>query len=116
MIASLLLLLILQWLGEVTARLVDLSVPGPVLGMAFLTAGLAFRSEIPPELDRVARGLLDHLSLLFVPAGVGVVVHVEKLRGAAIPLAAALLLGTLVTVLVTGLILQWLAPAEEASS
>lgn len=109
-------LLVFQWLGEVLARLFDLPVPGPVLGMAALLATLLFRSrrkeELPESLDQVSAGLLSHLSLLFVPAGVGVLVHVEAIREAALPLGAVVLLGTPVALAGTALIGRW-AGAQE---
>jgi holin-like protein len=46
---------------------------------------------------------LSHLSLLFVPAGVGVLVHWERMRGQWTAIAAALVLGTLITLAVTAL-------------
>ena len=67
-------LLVFQLLGEVGVRSLDIPVPGPVAGMLLLLLALIVRRGVPLALDRSASGLLSHLSLLFVPAGVGLMV------------------------------------------
>lgn len=79
MIPALALLLGFQLAGEVTARGLGLTVPGPVLGMAFLLAALVLVPRLADTVRGAATGLLQHLSLLFVPAGVGIVGHLERL-------------------------------------
>ena len=69
-----LILLVCQLLGELIARAAALPVPGPVLGLAFLLAALLARGGPDDSLAGVANGLLQHLSLLFVPAAVGLVI------------------------------------------
>jgi len=82
MIASLSLILLCQLAGEVIVRGLGLPMPGPVVGLLFLLLLLLARDRFaalargPLQQDGVenaSRGLLAHLSLLFVPAGVGVV-------------------------------------------
>lgn len=100
------MLLLCQWLGELAATASGLPVPGPVIGMILLLAFLLRWGEEPPDLARVADGLLDHLALLFVPAGVGVVAHLALLKAQWQPIAAALVVSTVATVLVTGWVMQ----------
>ena len=116
MVRAFLVLLGLQWVGEVGARLTGLPVPGPVLAMAALVVILYWRQSVPGDVDRAARGLLDHLSLLFVPAGVGVIVHLQRLREAAVPIAAALVTSTLITIVVTAKVVERLSPREDPDS
>jgi len=108
MIAGLSALLLCQLAGEGLARALALPVPGPVIGMALLFAALLARRrpEPPEEIGRVADGLLAHLGLLFVPAGVGVVLHLPLLARDWAPLSLAILAGTLAAIGVTGLIAQ----------
>ena len=68
------ILVIYQLIGEVLALLLSIPVPGPVIGMALLFLTLIIRRGSTPPLDGAAASLLNHLSLLFVPAGVGVLV------------------------------------------
>ena len=71
MIFHLTVILGCQLAGELIAAAAGLPLPGPVLGMVILFAGLMFRG-LPRGLATVADALLGNLSLLFVPAGVGV--------------------------------------------
>lgn len=99
------ILLIYQLVGEVSSRLLQLPVPGPVIGMMLLFATLMLRGGLEPTLDVASNALLSHLSLLFVPAGVGVTVHFGRIGGEWLPIAVALLLGTVITLAATALIM-----------
>ncbi|NBE06719.1 CidA/LrgA family protein [Paragemmobacter ruber] len=105
MIGSLAVILGCQLLGEVTARGLGLPVPGPVIGMAAMVAVLWLRDRFSPPVlagvEPAGRFLLAHLSLLFVPAGVGVVGNLDVLAAEWLALAAALVLSTVVTLVVS---------------
>jgi putative effector of murein hydrolase LrgA (UPF0299 family) len=108
MILSLTVILLCQLLGEVVARGLSWPLPGPVLGMVFLLILLSLRNRIGTEtpelgktLDSTGKGLLAHLSLLFIPAGVGVVQRLDVFAEHGLGLAVALVLSTLVTLVVT---------------
>ncbi|MBB3065726.1 MULTISPECIES: CidA/LrgA family protein [Limibacillus] len=101
-------LLICQLVGEVLHKASGLPLPGPVIGMVLLFFGLLVRGSVPDDLSRLTKGLLDHLSLLFVPAGVGVVVHLSLVREEWLSLSAALIFSTVFTIGATGLLLSWL--------
>ena len=103
MLEALTLILICQLAGEVTVRFSGLPVPGPVLGMLLLLAWLWFNGGISERVARTADALLGNLSLLFVPAGVGVMVHWARVQDQWLAIAAALVLGTLITLAVTAL-------------
>ena len=107
------LLLGCQLAGEVTVRLIGLSVPGPVVGMVILFVFLLARGNVPDGLEQTARGLLGNLSLLFVPAGVGVTVHLGLLAEEWLPISVAVVLSTLATVAVTGLMMTALTRDDK---
>jgi holin-like protein len=102
-------LLFCQLAGEVAARAFGLPVPGPVIGMVLLFGVLLARGrDAPPALGATADGLLNNLGLLFVPAGVGVVLHLPLLARDWAPLSLAVVAGTLAAIAATGRIAQWL--------
>lgn len=109
MLAAITLLLLFQLAGEAIALFFALPVPGPVIGMGLLFAALAIHGRPSSELRATAQNLLQHLSLLFVPAGVGVMLHLERMGDEWLPIAAALLVSTLLTIAVTALALRFLA-------
>ena len=96
-------LLALQAIGEAARAAFDLPVPGPVLGMAALFAILVARDALPDGLGATADGLLAHFALFFVPAGVGVVLHLDLLAAEGLALGTALIVSTTLAIAVAGL-------------
>lgn len=94
MLNALATLLSLQLVGEAVVLALDLPVPGPVLGMALLLVLLKAQPAWLEGIKPTANGLLQHLSLLFVPAGVGVMLHLQRLGDEAWAIAIALVLST----------------------
>ncbi len=115
MLKALTLLLLFQLAGEVCARLLALPIPGPVIGMALLFGLLIARRGAGEELRGTAGTLLQHLSLLFVPAGTGVLLHIHRVAEEWLPLTVALLLSTLIGIAVTALVLNALIRRAERS-
>lgn len=108
MIGALTLLLLFQLAGEVIVIGLALPLPGPVVGMALLFIALVVRGGVPENLRSTASGLLQHLSLLFVPAGAGVLVHLARLGEEWLAITVALVASTALTLTVTALLLRWL--------
>jgi holin-like protein len=102
------LLLFFQLLGEFASRYLKLPVPGPVLGMLLLFLALSLRGQVPASLETASSALLNHLSLLFVPAGVGIMVHFNRMVDEWIPITVTLLLSTIITMLTTAAVMLWL--------
>jgi putative effector of murein hydrolase LrgA (UPF0299 family) len=109
MLQALAILLIFQCVGEGVAFVTGLPIPGPVIGMLLLFAALLAWPRLLELLEGVASELLRHLSLLFVPAGVGIVVAASGGRGQWGAIVAAVIGSTLLTLAVTALVMQALA-------
>lgn len=103
MIHALLILLTCQLAGEAASRGLALPFPGPVLGMVLLVAALSLIPKLAELMRPVTSGILGHMSLLFVPAGVGVVGHFDALGGQGVALLAALVLSTIAAIAVGAL-------------
>ncbi|OLO03418.1 MULTISPECIES: CidA/LrgA family protein [Salinicola] len=101
-----------QFLGEVISRALSLPVPGPVLGMLILLIGLTIRGSVPQSLRTMGEGLLKYLTLLFVPAGVGLIQHFGLISREIWILAITLIVSTSLTILVTSQTLQRVARKE----
>ncbi len=107
------ILLLCQSAGEALVRLLHLPLPGPVLGLLLLMLALGWERLRAPA-GQAADALLQHLSLLFVPVGVGVMTHLALLSQHGLRMALALLLSTWLGLAVTGWVLDALLPAEPA--
>jgi holin-like protein len=114
MLTALTVLLVYQLVGEVTVVALRLPIPGPVVGMALLFVTLIVRGAVNEDLRQTANGLLQHLSLLFVPAGVGVMAHLGRLTHEWLPITVSLVLSTLATIAVTALVMRALLARRRA--
>lgn len=110
-LVGLALLLGCQLAGELIGRALALPLPGPVLGIALVVLLLALRLGVQP-LGAACELLLAHLSLLFVPVGVGVVTHLDTLSEHGAALVAVIVLSTWIGLVVCALVLRlgWSAP------
>ncbi len=106
MLSHITVLLLCQLAGEALARLSGLPVPGPIVGMVLLFVGLLIRGGLPEGMEKTANAFLSHLSLLFVPAGVGIMVHLQLLGREWLAISVALVLSTAATIAVTGWVAQ----------
>jgi len=99
------LIFVCQLAGEALVLATGLPVPGPVCGMVLMFLGLVIRGRLPEELAKVGDALLGNLSLLFVPAGVGVMLHAGLIMREWLPITVALVGSTLITIAVTALVM-----------
>ncbi|OON62921.1 CidA/LrgA family protein [Massilia sp. KIM] len=106
MLAAFAVLLVCQCLGEGLVFLLGLPIPGPVAGMLLLMAALVIRPQLQTLVEQAANTLLSHLSLLFVPAGVGIVAAAASGSGHWLAIIVSVLASTVLTLGVTGLILR----------
>jgi holin-like protein len=106
MLNAITLLLVFQLVGEVISQVLGLPIPGPVVGMLLLFLALHVRSAMVERLRETAQNILQHLSLLFVPAGVGVMLHLRRVEHEWIAITLALVLSTVLTIVVTALTIR----------
>ena len=103
MIHALVVLMACQLAGEAAARGLGLALPGPVLGMMLLVAALVAVPRLAELMRPLCGGILGHMSLLFVPAGVGVVGHFGALGGQGAGRLLAILISTVAAIAVGAL-------------
>lgn len=99
------ILLVLQSAGELLVRLLSLPYPGPVIGLLLLLLALRW-PLVQQRVGLVAEFLLAHLSLLFVPVGVGVMSHLQLLGQHGAKLLLVIVLSTWIGLVVTALLIR----------
>ena len=99
-------LLVFQSIGEVVSRGLSLPLPGPVLGLILLLIALQF-SLVRESVGACANFLLSHLSLLFVPVGVGVMTHLSLLSQYGGRMLFVIAVSTWIGLAVTALVFHW---------
>ncbi|TWG85737.1 holin-like protein [Cupriavidus gilardii J11] len=115
MLQTLAILLVFQSVGEVFSYALRLPVPGPVIGMILLFCWLALDDRLLGVIQGSANELLKHLSLLFVPAGVGIMVHAGRIESEWLPIIVALVLSTWLAIATTALVTRALMRKPPAS-
>jgi len=113
MLNYLTLIFVCQLIGELVAVATGWPIPGPVIGMALLFAGLLLRGGLADGLASVGDNLVGNLSLLFVPAGVGVMQHARLIGSELLPISAALVVSTVLAIAVTGTFMAWLGARDK---
>jgi holin-like protein len=107
-------ILLFQSVGELLAQILSGLWPGPVIGMLML----AFALSWPPlraSVATAANSLLPHLSLLFVPIGVGVLLHTDLIARSGWSLLAVLIVSTWVGMAVTAIVLKSMWASSKAA-
>ena len=107
MIEGLIKLLAFQVAGETVVHLFSMPIPGAVLGMALLFAFLVARGG-DESLDSFTGSFLRHLSLLFIPAAVGIMAHLDRIADEWLAIVIALGVSTTAAIVATGLSVKFL--------
>ncbi|APR93451.1 murein hydrolase transporter LrgA [Pandoraea thiooxydans] len=113
MLQTFAVLLMFQTIGEILSYSLHLPIPGPVIGMVLLLLWLLANERLLPVIAPTSQELLRHLSLLFVPAGVGIMAQAHTLSGQWLAIVVALVVSTALTITVTALVTQALIRWQE---
>ena len=101
--------------GDFIQSTARLPIPGPVIGMALLLLALIGKGTLPDGLDRAATGILSYLPMLFVPAGVGIMVHFDLVRAQWPAIATAIGLSSVLTIVVTATTMRSVERLQQAT-
>jgi putative effector of murein hydrolase LrgA (UPF0299 family) len=115
MLLTFAILLLFQSLGEVVVFVLKLPIPGPVVGMLLLLAVLLLSPQLMTKLETTSNEFLRHLALLFVPAGVGIIVSASSLEGHWIAVISSVLISTVLTLIVTASVMRYVMPKDADS-
>ena len=116
MFYTLAVLLLFQCLGEALAFALQLSIPGPVIGMLFLFFALLLSPRLMEKVEESSHHVLKHMSLFFIPAGVGIMVSASGIAQHWLALLTAIVVSTLLTLAVTAISMQWLTKDPRSQS
>lgn len=109
---QLLIILSINFLGEFLSNFLSLPLPGSIVGMLILLILLFTQILKPDDIAETADFLLNNMAFFFIPAGVGVLVSYTLLSGSYFESVASIVLSTVVVMLVTGGVTQFLVKKE----
>ena len=120
MLRSLFLIFFFQLIGEAIQKFFEINIPGPVIGLALLLLTFIFLlkpsspyQKIKKEISETSHKISNYLSLLFVPIGVGVVMHINFLGDNLFKILAVIVIGTLATLVFTAFIMEKIINLEK---
>ena len=112
MLGAIFLIFLFQLIGEATQKYFALPVPGPVIGLVLMLACLLWSKRIDDpvvtglrsKLVNTSQQLIGYLSLLFVPIGIGVIMHLKLLETQLAQIIGVVTIGTITTIVLTAFI------------
>lgn len=116
MIPGLVQILLWQGLGELVSHFFLSIIPGPVLGLIFLLIFLIIKGQVNSSLALVSDAFSQHLGVLFIPAAVGVILFLPQLKAHAVAVISALLISVVLTIVVTAIVLRFIAKKDTHES
>lgn len=96
------------FLGSMTRKLINFPIPEAVYGMIYLFLALKFQVIKPHDVEKTSNGILSNLAFLFVPVGAGIMQNYDIIKGKLLIVLLIVLVGTALTMAITGLIVQTL--------
>ena len=116
MLRGFFVILLFQLIGEVIQKFFALVIPGPVIGLIFLLFTLIYLRRVKmkkilnvkKDVMSTATAITSYLSLLFVPIGVGVVMHISYLEKNLYQVLGVVVIGTMLTVGITAKLMEYL--------
>jgi len=113
MLYAIFFIFLFQLVGEFLQKYFVLAIPGPVIGLLLMLVALLLQrgsrdsdSDFGQKVINTSNHLLQYLSLLFVPIGVGVVMHLQLLESQLVKVLSVIVIGTLLTLIVTAALFQ----------
>lgn len=94
--------------GELLSKGLNLPIPGSIIGMILLFILLSLKIIRLEWIQQVSDFLLGNMGILFVPIGVSLLVMTGVLKQNLLALVVIVLIGTIVVMVVSGLVTQWL--------
>jgi len=121
MLNSIFLIFLFQLIGELVQKVLELNIPGPVIGLILLLTSLLLSKKYDHKLIKnlkinlinSAENLVHYIPLFFLPVGVGVVMHLSFLEGSLVKVLFIIVFGTLITLAITGLLMEKLLKNKD---
>ena len=114
MLRSIFVIFFFQLLGEFTKKFFEIRIPGPVIGLILLLVTLIFLKKfkktainnLKADVINTSNYILSYLSLLFVPIGVGVVMHLSYLENNLFRVLIIVFISTILTIAGTAFLME----------
>lgn len=100
-------------MGEVTAMLLPIPIPGNIMGMLLMFIGLTLKWIKMKHVQTVGKFLLSHMAFLFIPAGVSIIESVALIKDDWFKILMVCVLTTIITFAATGITAKSVIALQE---
>ncbi|MBQ3112992.1 MAG: CidA/LrgA family protein [Phascolarctobacterium sp.] len=107
------LLLFLQWISTEIIAFLGIPFPPPLLGMLILTALLCTGVIKENYIEDICTALIDKMALLFLPAGVSMILYLDVIKAELLPISLTVILSSVIILCSTALVLEILLRKKE---
>ena len=107
------IILFLQWLSTAIISFLGIPFPPPLLGMLILTALLCTGVIKENYIEDICTALIDKMALLFLPAGVSMILYLDVIKAELLPISLTVILSSVIILCSTALVLEMLLRRKE---
>jgi len=107
------IILFLQWLSTAIISFLGIPFPPPLLGMLILTALLCTGVIKENYIEDICTALIDKMALLFLPAGVSMILYLDVIKAELLPISLTVILSSVIILCSTALVLEMLLRKKE---
>ena len=102
------IILAVTCVGEIMKYFIPLPIPGSIYGLILMFLLLLMRVIKVEHVKETGEFLIEIMPLMFIPAGVGLVTSWNQLQSVLVPLLVITVVSTLVVMIVTGKVTDFL--------
>lgn len=110
------IILAISFLGEILKALIPLSVPANIYGLVLMLLALMTKVVKLSDVKETAYFLVEIMTVMFIPAGVGLMAAWDSLKGILIPILVITPVTTVIVMAATGRITQAVIRFEKKRS
>ena len=107
------LILMISFCGELLKYLLPLPIPASVYGLVLMLACLMTGVLKTSQVKDAAFFLIEIMPLMFIPAGVGLIVSWDVLKPVLLPFAVITVITTVAVMAMAGRVTQWVIRREK---
>lgn len=100
------IILVFSFLGEAISSIFHLPVPGSIIGLALLFLALEFKIIRLRHITLVGDFLLANMTILFLPAAVGIMEKFSDIKPYLLPISLIILAAIFINIAVIGFVVQ----------
>ena len=112
-IRQFLIIILISFAGELLHAILPLPVPASIYGLLILLAGLQTKVIPLKAVDEAGGFLIEIMPMLFIPAGVGLMVSWGALKPVIIPISIIIVVTTILVMGVSGRVAQFILKRED---